>query len=348
MKELVPYYRVFIIPVSVLIGCSLSGWYSATTVTLTFIALPILELILPRDLRNLNADEMERLEHRVGFRFITWLWVPVQLCTMVVAIHTASQDSLTWFERICMTLSVGVMCGGIGITVAHELMHRAHRAERVLGDILLASVLYMHFRIEHVRGHHRNVATPDDPATSRRNESLYSFFPRVLVHSWRSAWQLEAKRLLNKNLSVWSIRNMMIQFTLVQSALCVTLYILFGGAVVTVFVTQAIISFLMLEIIDYIEHYGLQRRRREDGSYERVSEAHSWEATARLTNTILFKLQRHSDHHLHPGKRYHTLLHTPESPQMPTGYAGMVMLALVPPIFKRVMNARIDAYEKAL
>lgn len=344
MGELLPYYRVFLLPAAVVFGALVGGVAGATTIVLTFGILPVLELVLPRDTRNLPAEEYEELERRFGFRLLTWLWVPVQLGTMIIAIGAAASDSVTTLERVAMILSLGILTGGIGITVSHELMHRAGRFERVLGDVLLASVLYMHFRIEHVRGHHRNVATPEDPATARYGESFYRFLPRVLWQSWISAWKLEAKRLRNKNRSAVHPTNLMITYTLLQIVLCICIGIFFGASILAVFVAQAIVAFTILELVDYIEHYGLQRRELDAGRYERVTAAHSWESTARFTNYLLFKLQRHSDHHLHPGKRYQVLTHTPESPQMPTGYAGMVALALVPPLYKRVMHPRIDAY----
>lgn len=344
MLEVLPYYRVFLLPAGVLFGAAMGGWAGATTIVLTFVILPVLELVLPRDTKNLSAEEMESLEQRFAFRFLTWLWVPVQLACMVIALGAAAQESVGVIERAAMVLSLGILTGGIGITVSHELMHRADKVERVLGDILLASVLYMHFRIEHVRGHHRNVATPEDPATARFGESFYRFLPRVLWHSWVSAWKLEAKRLRNRGRSVVHASNLMIWYTILQAVICLLIGYLFGTTVLGMFLAQAAIAFTILELVDYIEHYGLERREIAAGRYERVTEAHSWESTARFTNYVLFKLQRHSDHHIHPGKRYQSLLHTPGSPQMPTGYAGMVVLALVPPLYKRIMHPRIAAY----
>ncbi|MFM8569807.1 MAG: alkane 1-monooxygenase [Candidatus Kapaibacterium sp.] len=317
MFDVLPYYRVFLRPAGVVFGAVVGGWASLTTIVLTFVILPALELVLPQDTKNLGPEEMDRLERRFGFRFLTWLWVPVQLACMVLAIGAAAEESVSILERVAMVLSLGILTGGIGITVSHELMHRAGRFERVLGDVLLMSVLYMHFRIEHVRGHHRNVATPHDPATARYGESFYRFLPRVLWHSWISAWELEAKRLRNRDRSVLHRTNLMIAYTLLQALLCVLVGYLFGTTVLLVFVSQAAIAFTILELVDYIEHYGLERRELAGGRYERVTEEHSWESTARFTNYVLFKLQRHSDHHIHPAKRYQSLLHTPGSPQMP-------------------------------
>lgn len=345
MNHILPYYRVFLLPMSVLFGAYYGGAAGASAIVLTFVILPVLELVLPRDTKNLSAEEYDVLEQNIGFRFLTWLWVPVQLATMVVAIAAAAAPGVPGIERAVMVLSLGILTGGIGITVSHELMHRAGRAERVLGDVLLCSVLYMHFRIEHVRGHHRNVATPDDPATARLGESFYRFLPRVLWHSWISAWKLEAKRMRNRGRSVLHYTNLMIAYTVLQLALCAAVALCFGSTVLWVFCAQAAVAFIILELVDYIEHYGLQRRALAEGRYERVTEEHSWESTARFTNYMLFKLQRHSDHHIHPGKRYQELLYTAGSPQMPTGYAGMVALALVPPLFRRIMHPRLAQYQ---
>ena len=241
------------------------------------------------------------------------------------------------------TVAVGIVGGVLGITVAHELVHRSSALDRRFGGILLLMVSYLHWAIEHVAGHHRRVATREDPATARLDEPLLAFMGRSIGLGFLSAWKIESAR--NARRGVRSpLRNRVILCVLASCALAAALGITFGVGALLFFFAQSAVAIAFLETINYIEHYGLERRLVRDGVYERVTPFHSWNAAHRLTNALLFNLQRHSDHHVWPARPYYMLRHHPESPQLPTGYAGMALLAMVPPLWRRVMNPRVQAH----
>ncbi len=345
MRELIPYFRVFFMPLSVGLSLQYSIMNYWLTPFLAIVILPILEIAVKQDYANHSADEMESLEARWSFRLIPVIWTLLQFTLLIWSLISFSHNELSAFQTIGLVLSVGFMTGAIGITVAHELVHKQSRLERFFGDALLASVLYMHFHIEHVAGHHARVATPNDPATARFNESLYRFLIRVIPSSFVSAWQIETRRCQNNSYSAWGIRNRVLTWMFVQLLCVVAVYAAFGIKGILFFFAQALVAITLLETVNYIEHYGLIRSQKANGEYEKVSERHSWEATARITNCILFKLQRHSDHHLNPLRRYQALQFTPESPRMPTGYAGMLVIAFAPPLFRRLVHPRLERYQ---
>jgi len=239
-----------------------------------------------------------------------------------------------------------VMLGGIGINVAHELGHRQTRHEQFMAKALLLPSAYMHFFIEHNRGHHKNVSTHEDPASSRFNETLYHFWVRSVVFSFVSAWNLEKKRLQRAKAPVWSLKNEMIRFQLIQLIFWAIILLTFGWQATLLYTVAAIIGFLMLETVNYIEHYGLARKKVSENRYERVEPVHSWNSNHVVGRIMLFELSRHSDHHFKPAKKYQILEHHDHSPQMPTGYPGMMLLSAVPPLWFHVMNPRISKIRK--
>jgi len=258
---------------------------------------------------------------------------------------------LTLFERFLFIFSVGANGGVLGINIAHELIHKQTALEKLCGKILLVTVSYGHFYIEHILGHHRNVSTPHDPASSKLNETFYGFYPRTVVGSFMSAIHLENARLEKRGKSRWSLDNQMIHFVGGSIGCAVFAGVMFGYLGAVMFIGQSFIAFSFLEVVNYIEHYGLARREwsgNAQSSYEPVSVLHSWNADARITNAVLFKLQRHSDHHAHAMRRYQILRTFDESPQMPTGYAGMITLALLPPIWFKLMNPRVEKFQERL
>jgi len=239
-----------------------------------------------------------------------------------------------------ITISTGMATGVIGITFAHELIHRPGTWERALGEVLLASVSYSHFAIEHVYGHHRYVGTRRDPATSRFGETLYRFLPRTLTGSVKSAWELERARLLKRRRSMWSRRNRFLRYGLTQVVIYAGLALWLGRAAVIVFAGQALVAVMLLETINYIEHYGLERSELSPGRYEPVLARHSWNSSHRVSNWLLINLARHTDHHLVASKRYQLLGHLEDAPQLPAGYGTMIMVAMVPPLWHRLMDPR--------
>ena len=206
---------------------------------------------------------------------------------------------------------------------------------------MLATTCYLHWAIEHVRGHHRTVATPEDPATARRGESFYAFWPRTVIGGFRSAYQLERDRLARQGGGTGAFENAVHASVLIELAIIVALWWSFGFGAVLFFLAQSFVAVSLLESVNYLEHYGMERKRLPDGGYEKVLPAHSWNSGHRLTNYFLFNLQRHSDHHYRPNRRYQILRDFRESPQLPNGYAGMVLLTLVPPLWRKVMDKRL-------
>lgn len=248
---------------------------------------------------------------------------------------------LLWWELLGMTLTVGIFIGTFGINVAHELGHRKEKQSQFVAQVLLLPALYLHFLIEHNRGHHRHVATPKDPATAQYGETLYAFWYRSIVGQLRSAWDIEKDRVSKKRKEGREVRNQMISFLLLEAAYLLVVTILFGWFGLLAAVAIALIGILLLESINYIEHYGLLRRRTDQGHYERVDRRHSWDSNYHLGRIFLYELTRHAHHHQKASVKYQILDRSEESPQMPAGYPAMILLSLCPPLFFSVMNKRV-------
>ncbi|HEX5093632.1 MAG TPA: alkane 1-monooxygenase [Burkholderiales bacterium] len=292
-----------------------------------FVVIPLLDLVFGRASAPSAADEIARLEASPLFRFVLHAWVPIQLALIGWGAWLIARGSLAPLDAVLFTLSVGLATGATGITIAHELGHKRAPLDRLLSRLLLVTVSYGHFAIEHNRGHHVRVATPEDPATARFGESYWRFLPRVLWGSLRHAWALDRREVA----LVWA-------GTLAVAA---ALGVLFGPRAVAFFFGQSAMAVMLLEAVNYVEHYGLRRERLKDGRYERQSAHHAWDAYERVSNSFLIHLQRHADHHLNPGRLYAALQPQPESPRLPTGYAGMLPLAFLPPLWFAVMNPRV-------
>lgn len=306
------------------------------TLVVAFGALPLADWVVGQDRHNPTpADEARWARERHGSAAL-YAYVPVQLGLIVWAAAVYAGGELSTAQDLGLMVSVGVVTGGQGITIAHELGHRRSAVDRLLAKLLLTTVCYGHFYIEHNRGHHARVATPDDPATARLGESLYRFIPRAVAGSLVSAWRLETMRLRRRDEACWSHHNQMLWFAGVPALLALALGLAFGPLAVLFFVGQALVAFSLLEAINYVEHYGLVR-----GAQERVTPRHSWNSSQRLSNACLVNLQRHADHHADPTRPYPLLRHHDDSPQLPTGYPGMVLVALVPPLWFRIMNPRV-------
>lgn len=331
----------YIVPLLLIPSQALGSWAWYLVPLFVFVLIPALDALLGTWLHNPSPEESNALLTSVGFKFMTWLYVPVQIA--LVLWGAANISSLALYEQLGLIFSVGICTGSIGITLAHELMHKTSRFERLLSQVLLLMVGYMHFYIEHLRGHHRRVATPDDPASARMGENFYGFYGRTVWGSWRDAWQIENARVAKKQLPIW--RNQMIWFTGLPLLLAAALFWAWGPIAVLFFVAQSIVAFSLLEAVNYVEHYGLSRREVRPGVYETVNMTHSWNSNHLLTNCFLFMLQRHSDHHAHQSRRYQILRQFDTSPQLPAGYATMILLALVPPLWHRVMDPRVESYQ---
>ncbi len=306
---------------------------------LVFVAFPILDIAIGLDATNPPDSVLKWLEQDRYYRWCTYLFIPIQYAGLVFACWLWSSGDLSVAESLGLALTMGVV-GGIAINTAHELGHKRANSERWLSRIALAQTGYGHFFIEHNRGHHVRVATPEDPASSRLGESFWAFLPRTVIGSLRSAWGIECARLDRMGKSHWTLRNDILSAWAMTIVLFAVLTAAFGLVVLPYLLIQAL-GFTLLEVVNYLEHYGLLRQKRADGRYERCLPEHSWNSNNVASNVLLYHLQRHSDHHANPTRRYQALRHVDEAPQLPTGYAGMIVLAWFPPLWRRVMDPRL-------
>lgn len=307
--------------------------------------IPILELLLPADASNHSEEKLEVLKSDWRYDIQLYLIFAAQVGMIVMLCLMPQNKDATTFEIIGRIWATGIACGVLGINVAHELGHRHKKHEQLMAKILLLTSLYMHFFIEHNRGHHKHVSTPNDPATSRLGEPLYVFWWRSVWGSYKSAWQIENKRLRKLGKPIFSLANEMLIYQIVQIALVGFICIVSGWLIMLYFIISAILGFLLLETVNYIEHYGLVRKQLPNGAYEAVQPHHSWNSDHLLGRLLLFELSRHSDHHYRAARKYQTLRHMAHSPQMPTGYPGMMVLATIPPLWFWVMHRQMKQFE---
>ncbi|MGA2164854.1 MAG: alkane 1-monooxygenase [Solirubrobacteraceae bacterium] len=310
---------------------------------LVFVIFPLLDLAIGMDPTNPPDSVIKWLEQDRYYRWCTYAFLPIQYAGLVFACWQWSSGKLSTLDDIGLMLTVGVV-SGIAINTAHELGHKRASVERWLSKVALAQSAYGHFFIEHNRGHHVRVATPEDPASARLGESFYAFLPRTVAGSLSSAWGLERTRLARGGHSPWTPRNDILGAWAMTVVLFAVLTAIFGVVVLPYLIGQAVLGFCLLEVVNYLEHYGLRRQRREDGRYERTQPEHSWNSNSVASNVLLYHLQRHSDHHANPIRRYQALRHVEQAPQLPTGYAGMIVLAAFPPLWRRVMDRRLLAH----
>jgi alkane 1-monooxygenase len=307
---------------------------------LVFAIFPLADLLVGVDAQNPPDDAIKWLEQDRYYRWCTYAYIPIQYAGLVFACWLWTSGKLSTVDDIGLALTVS-MVSGIAINTAHELGHKRASLERWLSKVALAQSAYGHFFIEHNRGHHVRVATPEDPASSRLGESFYAFLPRTVAGSLRSSWELERTRLARLERSPWTPHNDILGAWAMTVVLFAALALVFGPIVLPYLLLQAVLGFSLLEVVNYLEHYGLLRQRREDGRFERTRPEHSWNSNNVASNVLLYHLQRHSDHHANPIRRYQALRHVEEAPQLPTGYAGMIVLAAFPPLWRRVMDRRL-------
>ncbi len=334
------------VPVA-LTGAVWGGWLVLLLPVYSWGMFSLLDAVL-----GLNEDNPDLDTPEAGlfwYRLITLIWVPVQFCLLFGLIWYVPQAShLGPWEKIGLFFGMGVVSGTIGINYAHELMHQKPAVERWFGDLLLSMVLYSHFRSEHLRVHHLYVATPRDPVSARYNEGFHRFLPRVLWQCPQSAWAAEAAMLARRGLSPLHRSNPFWRYGALQAGMLVLALALGGWQGLALFLLQAASAVWQLELVNYVEHYGLTRRHLGEGKYEHVLPRHSWNAAHRASNWLLINLERHSDHHYKPDRRF-PLLQTyaeDEAPQLPYGYPLMTTMAMIPPLWKRRMNRRVKAWRR--
>lgn len=334
----------YVIPLLLFISAWRSFYFTGPVtwfpVIFSFLLLPLFELFIPSHSRNLSAVEESIAANDPFYDWLLYLVVPLQYITLYLFLSSMQQPGLTTADRVGRIMAMGLMCGVMGINVGHELGHRIKKSEQLMAKMLLLTSMYTHFFIEHNRGHHKHVGTPGDPSTARYNEPLYFFWFRSITGVYRRAWAIANNEQHKKGVSF--LQNEMLQLQVVQVAFCLAIGLAFGWAILNYFLISAFMGILLLETVNYIEHYGLMRKPLGDGKYERAMPEHSWNSNHVLGRIMLFELSRHSDHHYLASRKYQVLRHHDNSPQLPTGYPGSMLLAMIPPLWFKIMNAKIQ------
>ncbi|MFM1807419.1 MAG: hypothetical protein RLZZ242_144 [Bacteroidota bacterium] len=339
MKDL-KYLLAFTIPLSCWVALSFQGLWSYATVVYAFGLIPILEVLFSSSDHYYSEDQKASRAADVFFDVLLYLNVPLVFATLYVGFQTLLTSELLPYEQVGLVLSVGIVLGTNGINVAHELGHRVKKSEQFLAKLLLMPSLYMHFFIEHNLGHHKHVGTPEDPATALKNQSVYGFWWSSIRGQVVSAFKIQRHLLQVNQAGYFSFKNELFWFALVQLGYLSAVFWIFGSAGLFYTLGFALVSVLLLETINYIEHYGLLRERKGE-RYERVTPAHSWNSNHVIGRMVLYELTRHSDHHHRASKKYQVLESIEESPQLPYGYTTSMVIALIPPVWFGLMNRRL-------
>lgn len=341
MKDL-KYLLAYLIPILVYLGFYLGGYYTFLAVGFAFVFVPIFESFLPQSKSNLSKLEVTNKLNNYLFDVLLYLNIPMVFGAIFYFLFWSTSTDYKNLELIGNLFSVGTLLGANGINVAHELGHRFKKYEQFMSQFLLMPSLYMHFFIEHNMGHHKHVGTKEDPSTARFNESIYFFWIRSTFQSYVNAWKLESFKLNRDGNNFWSAHNRMIGFTILQLIYLTLIYIMFSWYGLALATMVAVFSFLLLETINYIEHYGLVRNKNSKGRYERVKPTHSWNSNHYLGRIVLYELTRHSDHHYIASKKYQILDHHEDALQLPFGYPAAMLISLVPPLWFTIMNPLIQ------
>ena len=334
------YFLALTVPLLAYFSFNGTGIITYAPMIEAFLLIPILELFFRPNSSNLSSAEEEMAKEDKSYDMVLYLLVPV-IYFLLWEFLISMRETLTFSDRLGRILSMGLVCGAYGINVAHELGHRNNKFEQFLSKTLLLSSLYMHFFIEHNRGHHKRVSTKEDPSSARYGENIFSFWIRSVFTGYISAWNIEFSRLKRLKKFKFSLENEMLRFQLIQVLFVSSIYFVYGTQITIYFLFAAVMGFLLLETVNYIEHYGLQRKININGKYERVQPFHSWNSNHPVGRIMLFELSRHSDHHFNASRKYQVLKNHDNSPEMPTGYPGMMILSLIPPLWFYIMNKRI-------
>ncbi|WP_122073514.1 alkane 1-monooxygenase [Pseudophaeobacter sp. EL27] len=342
-----PYWITIGFVPLVILAVLYGGWTILLIPAFGWVLMPLLDTVLGKDLRNPDPETPDT--ELFWFRLLTCIWFPIQFLlvygTLYYLSHIGQHSTL---ETLGIMFGIGVTTGTVGIVYAHELMHKPNRLERNLGDLLLALVLYGHFRTEHLLVHHPHVGTPRDTVTARYNEGFHRAFSRTLFTGFGSAWRAEKAMLARRGRSPFHLSNPIWKYLALQAAFLGLAYAVAGWLGIGLFVFQAFAAIWQLELTNYVEHYGLTRQHLGDGKYEPVKPHHSWDSAHRVSGLLLINLQRHADHHVHPMRRFPLLQVYDEAkvPMLPTGYPPMTAMAMIPPLWRRVFNPRVRAWRK--
>ncbi len=340
-KQALPFYLIFLNIPLIAVATVFGGVWIAITFFYFLVFISLLDRVSGLDEKNL--DPLTKESALIWYKMVSFIWPFAQFALIYFVLWQLTSTEPAALKSLLIMSALGISSGIGGFVIAHELIHQSNRFERTLGDLLLCMVLYGHFRTEHILVHHRYVATPRDTVTARYNENIYRFFLRIIPHSFMSAWNTEAARLATKNKPYWHKNNPFYLYFALQLLFLILAYFVGGGMGVGLFLLQATIAILLLETTNYMEHYGLCRLHLGNGKYEHVHPRHSWNANNRFTNYLMINLQRHSDHHYKPSRRYPLLqaYNETEAPQLPYGYILMGLIAFFPNIWRKIMNPRV-------
>ena len=338
------YFLILTIPFLTYLSFTGTGIITYSPIIEAFFIIPFLEFFLKPNDKNFSDAEEEMIKDDKMYDYILYLSIPIVYVLLWIFLNSMQDQTLTFYDRLGRILSMGLICGSFGINIGHELGHRNNIFEQSLSKILLLSSLYMHFFIEHNRGHHKNVSTRDDPSSARYGEMIFIFWLRSIITGYISAWKLELKRLKRFNKNILSINNEMLLFQLIQISFLLIIIYFFGFQITGYYLITALLGALVLETVNYIEHYGLERKLNINGKHERIMPYHSWNSNHPMGRIMLFELSRHSDHHFNSLRKYQILKNHENSPEMPTGYPGMMILSLFPPLWFYVMHKKIRSF----
>jgi alkane 1-monooxygenase len=338
------YCSPFIMYALAYIAFTNTGWLAFVGVAYAFGLIPFLELLLPANEQNLSATEEAIAKQNHWYDYILYAIVLCQIPMVFFFLQSIQQPNLQTSDIVGRVATMGILCGTFGINVGHELGHRNNKFEQRLAQLNLLTSLYMHFFIEHNKGHHKHVATPNDPSSAPYKQSLYRFWLRSVVGTYTKAWKIANQEIQQQQLPWWHFKNEMLQFQIVQIIWLGIIFYIAGVHALLYYIVAATIGFLLLETVNYIEHYGLLRKQTTEGKYERTMPQHSWNSNHVIGRLMLFELSRHSDHHYLASRKYQVLRHHEAAPQMPTGYPGMMLLSTIPPIFFAVMDKQMKKY----
>ena len=338
------YLMSYTIAIVTIVGILLGGGYTYMTVIYAFVFIPALEMLLKESNEEMSDEVKKNRSMDIFFDILLYLNIPLVFSIFFLSLNLLLYSSSS-FEIIGIIASTSIMMATNGINVAHELGHRKSFFSRTCSKLLLMPSQYMHFYIEHNFGHHVNVGTAEDPATARYKQSLYSFWITSVIGQYIGAWKLQLKLLKISKHKFFSIKNDMMFYVIFQLMFIYLIYFNYGITVTIFSLIISVISFLFLETINYIEHYGLSRKKDKNGRYERVKTIHSWNSNHVVGRLVLYELTRHSDHHFISSKKYQVLESIDESPQLPYGYPTSILLSMVPPLWFKIMNPRVESYQ---
>tara|TARA_B100000989_G_scaffold160659_1_gene119943 strand:- start:1293 stop:2336 length:1044 start_codon:yes stop_codon:yes gene_type:complete len=342
MKDL-KYLMSYSIALIAFIGISFGGFYNYLAVIFTFIFIPILEIIVKKSDEKYTEQEKRNRLLDPFFDFLLYLNIPIVFGIFFFSLEKLALTSSV-YDIIGIILSSSIVMATNGINVGHELGHRKSIIARTCSKLLYLPCQYMHFYIEHNFGHHINVATPEDPATARYKQTVYSFWITSVIRTYVSAWEIQLKLLKVSKRSFFSIKNDMVFYTLFQLTFLFVIYHNFGLYLTLLSIGMSVVSFLFLETINYVEHYGLLRKKETSGRYERVKPHHSWNSNHTIGRIVLYELTRHSDHHFKSSKKYQVLESLDECPHLPHGYPTSILLSLIPPVWFSIMNPLVRTH----